>query len=184
MNILRAKVALIGDQRVGKTCIINQLIKQYFNNTYQTTLGIEYNTYEVKIKDSNYIVQLHILDCTGFSAFTDFVTSQLNDCNFLLFVYDSTNLESFQSVKLWKENTKDVLLNKQCVEYLVGNKIDIDKHNVVDETSTKSLSNLYKMKIWSVSALQNKNIQELFISISENFYNNYLEFINKVKKIV
>jgi small GTP-binding protein len=92
MNILRAKVALIGDQRVGKTCIVSQLIKQYFNNTYQTTLGIDYNQHEIKIKDTNYSVQLHILDCTGFSAFTDLITSQLSDVNFIIYVYDTTNL--------------------------------------------------------------------------------------------
>jgi Ras-related protein Rab-6A len=153
MNILRAKIAVIGDQRVGKTCIISQLIKQYFNNTYQTTLGLDYTTHDIKIKDTNYIVQLHILDCTGFSAFTDFVTTQITDSNFILYVYDSTNLESFQAIKLWKESIKEVQTNKNCIEYLVGNKIDIEKKIVVEETSAKSLSSLYNFKITTVSAV-------------------------------
>ncbi len=183
MNILRAKICLIGDQRVGKTCIISQLIKQYFNNTYQTTLGIDYNTHEIKIKDTNYTVQLHILDCTGFSAFTDFIQTQISNSNFLLFVYDSTNLESFQAIKLWRENIKELLLNKNCSEYLVGNKVDMEKKLAVDETSIKNLSSLYNFKTWSVSALQNKNIQELFTSIADSYYKSYLEFIDNAKRV-
>ena len=63
MKVLRCKIALIGDPRVGITSIVNQLVKYSFIGTYQTTLGIEYNQFEVKIKDTNYTIQFHILDC-------------------------------------------------------------------------------------------------------------------------
>ena len=53
MNVIRFKVALIGDPRVGKTSIVNQLVKNSFYDSYQTTLGIEYNQFDVKIKDTN-----------------------------------------------------------------------------------------------------------------------------------
>jgi len=155
MDILRTKVALVGDQRVGKTSIVNQLVKQFFNNTYLTTLGIDYNTYDIKIRDTNYIVQLHLIDCTGFSAFTDVVSSQIKDANFILYVYDSTNLESFQTIKLWKENLKMILTNKNYVEYLVGNKIDQEKKLAVDDSAIKNMSSLYKLKPYSVSAVIN-----------------------------
>lgn len=41
MNLIRAKVALIGDPRVGKSCIVSQLVKKYFNTTYQTVNPIK-----------------------------------------------------------------------------------------------------------------------------------------------
>jgi small GTP-binding protein len=153
MNIIRTKVALIGDPRVGKTCLVSQFIKQYFNNTYQTTLGIDYNTHEIKIKDSSYTVQLHILDLTGFSVFRELVNNQLKDVNFIIYVYDSTNLESFQNIKLWKENMRELVANKKCVDILVGNKIDLESRVVVDETSIKSIAGHYGMKSFSVSAV-------------------------------
>jgi len=53
MNVIRHKIALIGDPRVGKTSIVNQLVKNSFYDSYQTTLGIEYNQFDVKIKDTN-----------------------------------------------------------------------------------------------------------------------------------
>jgi small GTP-binding protein len=155
MNILRTKVALIGDPRVGKTCIISQFIKQYFNNTYQTTLGIDYNTHDIKIKDSSMIVQLHILDLTGFSVFRE-LSIEIRDANFVIYVYDSTNLESFQNIKLWKENINQI--NKKCVEILVGNKIDLENKITVDETSIKAYTNQFNMKAFSVSAVKNYNL--------------------------
>jgi Ras-related protein Rab-1A len=154
MDILRTKVALVGDQRVGKTSIINQLVKQFFNNTYLTTLGIDYNTHDIKIRNTDYIVQLHLIDCTGFSAFADLVSSQVKDANYVLYVYDSTNLETFQTIKLWKENIKTVLTNKNCVEYLIGNKIDLESKIGVDDSSIKNMSSLYKLKPYSISAVR------------------------------
>ncbi len=151
MNTLRCKVAIIGDPRVGKTCLINQLIKNYFNNTYQTTLGIDYNTYDSKIKDFN--VQFHILDFTGFSVFRDLIYSLIKDVNFIIYVYDVTNLESFASVKLWKDSFKDYFKSRNVVELLVGNKVDLDKKITIDENNAKQFSNSNKMKLYQTSAV-------------------------------
>jgi Ras-related protein Rab-1A len=154
MNIIRTKVALIGDPRVGKSCLVSQFMKQYFNNTYQTTLGVDYNTHDIKIKDTSSTVQLHILDMTGFSVFRELVNNQIKDVNFIIYVYDATNLESFQNIKLWKENLKELVTNKKCIEILVGNKIDLENRIAVDETSIKSIASHYNMKSFSVSAVK------------------------------
>ena len=131
MNILRCKAAIIGDPRVGKTCLINQLIKNYFNNTYQTTLGIDYNTYDAKLKEST--VQFHIMDFTGFSVFRDLIYSQIKDVNFIIYVYDVTNQESFASVKLWKDSFKEYLKGKNVIEVLVANKVDLVNHYFISK---------------------------------------------------
>lgn len=153
MNILRCKVALIGDPRVGKTCLINQLIKNYFNNTYQTTLGVEYNTHDAKCKD--YTVQFHILDFTGFSVFRDLIYSQIKDLNFIIYVYDASNQESFASIKLWKESFKDYIKNKNIQEIIVANKIDLEKKIVVDENTGKAFATANKLKYFQTSAVIN-----------------------------
>lgn len=181
MNIIRLKVALIGDSSVGKSSIVNQLIKKTFNSTYQTTLGIDYHTYEVKIKDCNYTVQLHILDMTGFSVFRDLVDSQIKECNTIIYVYDATSMESFNSIKLWKESLS-TSINENVAEFLVGNKMDLDKKIVVDETTVKSTAKMMKCDYHLVSAMQAKGIEELFISIANRFYNSYTEFLSVVKK--
>ena len=183
MNVIRCKIALIGDPRVGKTSIVNQLVKNSFNGSYQTTLGIEYNQYEVKIKDTNYTVQFHILDCTGFSVFREMINKVIRDVSFILYVYDSTNLESFQSIKQWKETTKEMDLKPNVIEYLVGNKTEIPEKIVTDKVSIDNLAKKLNFKSWQVSARGVKNLNELFEDMANIYYENYFKFVNKIKNL-
>ena len=183
MNVIRCKVALIGDPRVGKTSIVNQLVKNTFNGTYQTTLGVDYNQYEVKIKETNYTVQFHILDFSGFSPFRELINKVISDVNFILYVYDTTNLDSFQSIKAWKETTKQMEIKSNVVEYLVGNKIEIPEKVVTDKVSVENLAKKYNFKSWQVSARGVQNLKELFEEMANAYYENYFKFINKIKNI-
>ena len=183
MNIIRCKIALVGDPRVGKTNMVSQLVKNSFNNTYQTTLGIDYNQYEVKIKDTNYTVQFHILDFTGFSVFRELLNNQIKDVNFILYVYDSTNLESFTNIKLWKMSIQELLTKKNVVEYLVGNKSELPEKVVTDKTSVAAMADTLKLKSWSVSARTLLNLKEMFEEMANTYYKNYKSFIDKVSKL-
>ena len=183
MNIIRCKIALVGECRVGKTSIINQLVKNSFNGSYQTTLGIDYSQYEVKIKDTNYTVQFHILDFSGFSIFRDMINNAIKDVNFILYVYDSTNLESFQAIKLWKLSLSEMDLKPNVIEYLVGNKNELPEKVVTDKVSVESVAKKYNFKSWSVSARGVKNLNELFENMANIYYENYFKFINKIKNL-
>jgi small GTP-binding protein len=182
MNIIRLKVALIGDSNTGKSCIVSQLVKKYFNTTYQTTLGVDYSTFDIKIKDTGYTVQLHILDMTGFSIFRDLVANQIKECNCIIYVCDATNLESLNSLALWKESLSNVI-DSNAIEILVSNKIDLERKIVVDETTLKSKAKGMKCDYFQVSALQAKGIDELFNHIAQKIYKTYIDFLLEVKKI-
>ena len=183
MNVIRCKVALVGECRVGKTSIINQLVKNSFNGSYQTTLGIDYNQYEVKIKDTNYTVQFHILDFSGFSIFREMINNPIRDVNYILYVYDSTNLESFQSIKLWKLALSEIDLKANVVEYLIGNKNELPEKIVTDKASVDNLAKKYNFKSWMVSARAGNNLKELFEEMANSYYENYFKFVNKVKNL-
>jgi Ras-related protein Rab-1A len=183
MNVIRCKVALVGDSKVGKTNIASQLTKKNFNNTYQTTLGIEYSQYDIQIKDTNYTVQFHILDFTGFSTFRETINNLIKDCNFILLVYDLTNLESFQNIKLWKTMVDELNVKKNTVRYLIGNKNENPDKIKVDQASIDSIANNLKLKSYCVSAKMNTNLVELFQEMAKTHYDNYINFINKIKNL-
>lgn len=182
MDVIRCKVALVGDTRVGKTSIINHLVKNNFNNTYQTTLGIDYNQYETSIKDTPYTVQFHILDFSAFSIYKDLLNNQIKDANFILYVYDSTNLESFQNIKLWKQSIDELGINRNAIQYLVGNKIEIPEKIVTDKSSVDTMAKTLKLQQWEVSARMLTNVPELFTEMAKQYYASYTAFIDKVKK--
>ena len=183
MNIIRCKIGLVGDPRVGKTSMISQLAKNNFNTTYQVTLGIDYNQYEVRVKDTNYIVQFHILDFSGYSTFRELIDNQIKDVKYVLYVYDSTNLESFQNIKLWVDDISKLLSNKKNTQqYLIGNKNEIPEKIVTDKTSVESLASNLGLKSWSVSARLKTNLKELFEEMAQSYYESYMKFIDKVNK--
>ena len=183
MNIIRCKIALIGDPRVGKTSIVSQLVKNTFNNTYQTTLGIDYNQFEVPIKETNYTVQFHILDFSGFSPFREMINNAIKDVNFILYVYDSTNLESFQNIKLWKLSISEMSTKPNVIEYLVGNKNELPDKVVTDKVSVDNLAKKNNFKNWSISARSRNNLNELFQEMATSYYESYFKFTNKIKNL-
>ena len=66
MSILRARVIVAGEPTVGKTCLINNVIKGNFNHNYMMTQGCEYNIKEINIEGKSYNrVELHLIDIAG-----------------------------------------------------------------------------------------------------------------------
>ena len=57
------------------------------------------------------------MDCTGFSVFREMLNKVIKDVSFILYVYDSTNLESFQSIKQWKETIKEMETKPNIIEH-------------------------------------------------------------------
>jgi len=107
----------------------------------------------------------------------------IKDVNFILYVYDSTNLESFQSIKVWKESMKEIETKPNVIEYLVGNKIEIPEKVVTDKVSISNLAKKYNFKSWEVSARGVKNLNELFQDMANIYYDNYFKFTNKIKNL-
>lgn len=58
-----AKVVIIGDSGVGKTNILLKLCNNVFRNNYVATIGIDFQTKELKVDDM--AVRLQIWDTAG-----------------------------------------------------------------------------------------------------------------------
>ena len=54
------KVCVIGESGVGKSCIVQRLVKKDFDESSKTTVGVEYMPYRVKLESQ--IVQMELWD--------------------------------------------------------------------------------------------------------------------------
>ena len=62
------KVIIIGDQAVGKSCILGSITgKKFEDNHYDATVGVEFGNYIVKIEDK--VCKLQIWDTAGTECF-------------------------------------------------------------------------------------------------------------------
>ena len=158
----KLKIIIIGDPSVGKTNIINRYVKGEFSYDYMITIGMDFLTCNLKLK--NKIFKLNLWDTAGSETFRS-VTKGYYSCSCCaLIVYDITNEESFKSVKQWINDCQS-LASTNIHLVLVGNKIDLQQDRNVTKESGVELATEYGMDFYEVSALSGENIDNIFSGI-------------------
>jgi GTPase SAR1 family protein len=71
LTVLRCKVAIVGDSKVGKTTLKEMFISggRNYLNEYNMTVGVDFKVKSVPIPDSNFEVELYMFDCGGEKIF-------------------------------------------------------------------------------------------------------------------
>ena len=168
-DVLEYKIILIGDSCVGKTAILRRYIYNIYEETTISTLGISFAFKEVTLKNKIKI-KLKLVDTAGQERFTSLASSYFKNANGVLFVFDFSNLKTFQDIEHWinifeeSNNRKD-----KVIKYLIGNKYDLEDKKIDQEMIDDFLkTNNYNFK--KTSAKDNINIDELFQEMSEKLY--------------
>ena len=161
------KVILLGDSSVGKTRIINCLDQK--DILQQKTISLEYFNYSIKI--NNYAIRMQIWDTVGQDKFNSIVDNYYKTADIAIFVYAINDLKSFNNIENWLEklkekggnslslsNTNEIMVDKNMIKILVGNKKDLHKERKVS----------YQMG----EKLKKENNFNLFKEISCEYENN------------
>ena len=163
------KILVLGDSSVGKTSLLLKYVDDYFPNVYVTTIGVEYKTKKVKINDLN--ITLQIWDTAGQERFRSLAKSFMKGADGILFVYDITSKQSFDSIRNWIRQTEDV--NSSFQKIIVGNKIDLNNQREVPrETLDKFCNNNCKAKGIETSAKLGTNVTEVFDILAKDILGN------------
>ena len=112
MPLLRCRVLLVGDTLVGKSTIMHQLTDQAFQPLYLMTKGVDYKVKTIKIPDSSYSVEFHLLDIGGNEFFRETAVKLCTKANIVLFHYDSSKESTFTNIKYWTKLINDNLIGK------------------------------------------------------------------------
>lgn len=87
MIFLRNKVALIGDSNVGKTSLVNKIIKKDQFMSDNNTIGCAFTSLNVSV-DGKYDVKFHIWDTAGQERFHSLVPMYIRDTTLIIIVFD------------------------------------------------------------------------------------------------
>ena len=154
---LKLKLLLIGDTAVGKTCMILKYTDDKFPEAHISTIGVEYKSHI--LKTDKYKITLNIWDTSGQERFRSITKSFFTNTNGVLFVYDITNLKSFENVKNW---IKDSEMFGKYDSILCGNKLDLNNKREVQFDTLKEYGIKQKMPVIETSAKEGTNIKEAF----------------------
>ena len=154
---LKLKILLIGDTAVGKTCMILKYIDNNFPETHIATIGVEYKS--KVIYTDKYKITLNIWDTSGQERFKSITKSFFINANGALFVYDITNIKTYENVKNW---IKDSEMYGKFDSIICGNKIDLDSQRAIKFDTLKEFGLKQKIPVIETSAKTGVNIEEAF----------------------
>jgi Ras-related protein Rab-1A len=166
------KLVIIGNSGVGKTCILKQFTDGNFSQDYFSTIGVDFGMKDIVLQNSNKIARLQIWDTAGQERFKNITTSYYRSAKGVFIVFDMTNRESFDQVVNWLnelkkqfDNGRDIDINFPYV-VLIGNKIDLEIHHVVEREEVKLLADKLNLEYFFTSAKDEKSIIKIFDHIA------------------
>ena len=90
------KIAIIGNQHVGKTTILSRYKYETTDDSYAPTVGIDFLTKNVFLEDKT--IRLIMWDTAGQERFKSLIPSYLKNANCVILTYDITEKSSFTSL--------------------------------------------------------------------------------------
>ena len=131
------KLLLIGDSGVGKTCILFRFSDDAFNNTFISTIGIDFKIKTIELRGKK--VKLQIWDTAGQERFHTITTSYYRGAMGIMLVYDITNSKSFDNIAKWLRNIQEHA-NEDVEKMILGNKCDMDDKRVISKERGETIA--------------------------------------------
>ena len=157
-NNISLKILLIGDSMVGKTCLLLNYVDHVFPEDHIATIGVEYK--DKYITKDNYNIRLQLWDTASQERFNSITKNIYRGANGVLFIYDITNRQSFNSVRKWIKDTESY--DEDIKGIILGNKIDLEDQRQVKTEELEEFGNEKQMKVMEISAKTNENVNECF----------------------
>ena len=161
-------ISLLGDSHVGKTCIVNSLKGNPFDEGQIATIGIDDIMDEAKF--DNKIYKFKIFDTAGQERYKSISTTTIQISDGFLLVFSVCDKESFEHISYWINSIEEKVDIKEKVMILIGNKIDIDERIVTHEEAV-DFAKEHKIKYFETSAKTGFQIKESFKQLYEDIYN-------------
>ena len=131
---ITVRVALVGACEVGKTSILLRAMGKQVPEKYVATIGIDSGIYRC-VQEDQYVT-LKMWDCSGDKRFGAIIPRFLRDSKFVLFCFDLSRPQTFETVKEYVELVDSIMDGKPYTPCVVGLKKDLEvafaKKNVRD----------------------------------------------------
>ena len=144
------KIIIVGDSNVGKSALLMRYINDIFEDTYMSTIGVDFRIKTLKY--DNKLVKLQIWDTAGQERFKSITSIYYANADAVIYVFSLNDPDTFSNIEMWMNEVNTYVRNRQPRIILVGTKADLphmispeqidmfcDKHNIIYiETSSKT----------------------------------------------
>ena len=167
-SLQKIKVVLVGDQGVGKTCLLNRFVTNKFDLNTNSTIGVDFFLKPFNQNDVTY--KFHFWDTAGQERFHSLIPSYIKNCQVAIMVYDISNLQSFKNLQNWyniifEEKQKDIILA------VVGTKLDLPR--AVETEDGLAFAKSHNAVFQECSAKTDQNVSTFFNYLCETVINTW-----------
>ncbi len=160
------KVIILGQNYVGKTCLILKATLKDFTCSGQPplpTIGLDFKILHL-VDQSNSPVLMQIWDTPGHESFHKINRMYYREVSAAVFVFDLTQRSSLEDLdKLWSEFQD--FGPKSVYSILVGNKNDLTSDREVTEAEALAWAEAHSVLYMETSAMTGDNVGALFLRI-------------------
>ena len=169
LEVFEYKIILVGDPGVGKTSIMTKFVSNEFQNTYLSTIGVEFKSKEIYI-NNNTCARLKIWDTCGQEKFRAITRQYFKNSEGVFVVFDLTNKETIKKLDIWMKDIKDNIDNDYFI-FLIGNKSDIKDRDLTIAEEAKQFAINKKINYYEVSAKTGSGIYNIFEKMASKLIN-------------
>ena len=159
------KILTLGDSLVGKSSIVLRFSDNRFDDNQLATIGIDYKTKYIKVKDAS--VKVLLWDTAGQEKFRNIARQYYKGANGVLLIYDVCDRKSYERIGFWMDELKQNNEIEQLYIILVGNKIDLEEKRVVTREEAEKYAQDNNINFIEVSAKTGEGILDLFNEVTK-----------------
>ena len=160
------KIIIVGDSGVGKSNFLFRFVNGRYNQIYQPTIGVDYQSKIIILPKSKHKIQIQFWDTAGQEKYRSISKIYFQRVQGIILMYDITKRESYEGLDNWTKliyNTVD-----DVPIALVGNKLDDEKENrIVRVEEGKSYADENGFLFFEASALSGKNVNLVVYSLCQ-----------------
>ena len=153
------KLIFLGDQGVGKSCILNRFLNDTFTEEYQATIGLDFQSKNIQIENQD--IHLLLYDTAGQEKFRSLIPMYTRDANIILLVYDISNRDSFNHLSDWIKDLTNINFN-EVIFAIVGNKSDLIGSRAITSEEGKKFADERNFIFQEISAKTGSGFSDLF----------------------
>ena len=177
------KISLLGGGYGGKTCFFDKLQGREFPKKTYATIGIDITSQTITKRGKSYY--LTFFDTNGEERFRSIIYSYIKGSDCVIFIYDATYKESFNSIDDIYHYVKEY--KEIQLIYLIGNKIDLiengEREREVSEEEAKNYAHNNGFRFYEMSLKDNIGFDEFLDDFKNEIIKIKPEQIDKTKLI-